>query len=60
MAGDDVISKVTHLTKKYPNAYSNFYGSDTPCVYKSGPYARHLWPRASNSFSPINVKDRAS
>ncbi|OBZ77823.1 hypothetical protein A0H81_02037 [Grifola frondosa] len=37
MAGDDVVFKATRLTEKYPNAYSDFYGSGTPCVYKSGP-----------------------
>ncbi|ETW74722.1 hypothetical protein HETIRDRAFT_127172 [Heterobasidion irregulare TC 32-1] len=29
MAGDDVVSKATRLTEKYPNAYSDFYGSAT-------------------------------
>ncbi|PWW76363.1 hypothetical protein C7212DRAFT_351499 [Tuber magnatum] len=29
--------KSTRLTDKYPNAYSDFYGSGTPCVFKSGP-----------------------
>ena len=37
MATDDVIFKATRLTGKYPNAYSDFYGSGTPCVFKSGP-----------------------
>ena len=37
MTGGDVVSKATCLTEKYPNAYSDFYGSGTPCVYKSGP-----------------------
>ncbi|KAI1792458.1 hypothetical protein LXA43DRAFT_972582 [Ganoderma leucocontextum] len=37
MATDDVVSKATRLTNKYPNAYSDFYGSGTPCVFKSGP-----------------------
>ncbi|KAH9011873.1 hypothetical protein EDB85DRAFT_1839396, partial [Lactarius pseudohatsudake] len=27
----------THLTDKYPYAYSDFYPSYTPCVFKSGP-----------------------
>ncbi|KAI0298529.1 hypothetical protein BC826DRAFT_1103029 [Russula brevipes] len=36
MATDDV-SKATRITHKYPNAYSDFYGSRTPCVFKSGP-----------------------
>ncbi|KAH7882030.1 hypothetical protein F5I97DRAFT_1832632 [Phlebopus sp. FC_14] len=40
MAGDDVVLKPTSLIEKYPNAYSDFYGSGTPCVYKSGPE----WP----------------
>ena len=26
-----------HLTDKYPNAYSDFYPSGTPCIFKSGP-----------------------
>ena len=30
----------TCLTSKYPNAYRDFYGSKTACVYKSG----HDWP----------------
>ena len=30
-------SKATRLTDKYPNAYSDFYGSGAPCVFKSGP-----------------------
>jgi hypothetical protein len=34
---DVVDSKATRLTDKYPNAYSDFYGSGTPCVFKSGP-----------------------
>ncbi|KAG7094922.1 hypothetical protein E1B28_005728 [Marasmius oreades] len=29
--------RTTRLTDKYSNAYSDFYGSGTPCVYKSGP-----------------------
>ncbi|KIY44819.1 hypothetical protein FISHEDRAFT_77229 [Fistulina hepatica ATCC 64428] len=37
MAADRVVSKATRLTDKYPNAYSDFYGSGTPCVFKSGP-----------------------
>lgn len=37
MAGEDVVSKATRLTEKYPNAYSDFYGSGTPCIYKSDP-----------------------
>ena len=30
-------TKATRLTDKYPNAYSDFYGSGIPCVFKSGP-----------------------
>jgi len=30
-------SKATRLTDKYPNAFHDFYGSGTPCVFKSGP-----------------------
>jgi len=37
MAGDDIVSKATRPTDKYPNAYSDFYGSGTLCVYKYGP-----------------------
>ncbi|KAG8748585.1 hypothetical protein FRC10_003719 [Ceratobasidium sp. 414] len=37
LATDDVVSKVPRLTDKYPNAYSDFYSSGTPCVFKSGP-----------------------
>ena len=37
MATDNVVSKETRLTEKYANAYSDFYGSGTPCVFKSGP-----------------------
>lgn len=36
-AMDNVDSKATCLTDKYANAYSDFYGSGTPCVFKSGP-----------------------
>ena len=40
-------SKVTRLTDKYPNAYSDFYGSGTPCVFKSGPdWPVHKGPMA--------------
>ncbi len=39
MATDDVVNK-TRLTHKYPNAYSDFYGSGVACVYKTGP----SWP----------------
>ncbi|KAI0056985.1 hypothetical protein BV25DRAFT_1831617 [Artomyces pyxidatus] len=37
MATDNVVFKATRLTDKYPNAYSDFYGSGTPCVFKTGP-----------------------
>jgi hypothetical protein len=37
MATDADVSKAGRLTEKYPNAYSDFYGSGTPCVFKSGP-----------------------
>ena len=38
MATDDIVSMAkTRLTDKYPNAYSDFYPSRTPCVFKSGP-----------------------
>ncbi|KIM40674.1 hypothetical protein M413DRAFT_166159 [Hebeloma cylindrosporum] len=34
---DDVVFKATRLIDKYPNAYRDFYGSGTPCIFKSGP-----------------------
>ena len=34
---DAFVSKATRLTNKYPNVYSDFYASSTPCVFKSGP-----------------------
>jgi hypothetical protein len=37
IATEDVVSIETRLTDKYPNAYSDFYPSRTPCVFKSGP-----------------------
>ncbi|KAI0030319.1 hypothetical protein K488DRAFT_79701 [Vararia minispora EC-137] len=39
MTEGNVVPKATRtrLTEKYPNAYSDFYDSGTPCVYKSGP-----------------------
>ena len=42
MATDNIISEATRLslTNKYPNAYRDFYGSKTACIYKSG----HSWP----------------
>jgi hypothetical protein len=33
----EAINRLTHC---YPHAYSDFYGHDTPCVYKTGPE----WP----------------
>ena len=33
-------SSPTRLTDRYANAYSDFYGSNTPCIFKSGP----KWP----------------
>jgi len=46
MVTDDVISK-TCLMDKYPNAYSDFYGSGIACVYKSGPsWSVHKGPEA--------------
>ena len=36
-ATDDSVSKPTRLTDNYVNAYSDFYGSGTPCIFKSGP-----------------------
>ena len=38
---NDVVSKANRLTEWYPNAYTDFYGSGTPCVFKSGPE----WPK---------------
>lgn len=40
LSGDPDASKTTRLTDKYPNAFSDFYGCGTPCVFKSGP----SWP----------------
>ena len=37
MATDNIASMATRLTDKYPNAYSDFYPSRAPCVFKSGP-----------------------
>ena len=38
---------MTRLTDKYPNAYSDFYGSGAPCVFKSGPdWPVHKGPMA--------------
>ena len=34
---DDIVPKATRLTDNYANAYSDFYGSGTPCIFKSGP-----------------------
>ena len=31
---------MNRLTRFYPNAYSDFWGCDTPCVFKTGPE----WP----------------
>ncbi|KAJ3715490.1 hypothetical protein C8R42DRAFT_698343 [Lentinula raphanica] len=31
---------MVRLTCKYPNAYTDFYGSGTPCIFKTGPE----WP----------------
>ncbi|KZT23693.1 hypothetical protein NEOLEDRAFT_1157202 [Neolentinus lepideus HHB14362 ss-1] len=50
MAGDDVVYTATRLTEKYPNAYSDFYGSATPCVYKSGPD----WPGIVREPRPVH------
>lgn len=38
---NDVVSKANRLTEWYPNAYTDFYGSGTPCVFKSG----SEWPK---------------
>ena len=34
---DSNISNANRLTNKYPNAWTDFYPSRAPCVYKSGP-----------------------
>ncbi|KAI9438364.1 hypothetical protein H4582DRAFT_2111739 [Lactarius indigo] len=38
----------TRLTDNYPNTYSDFYGSGTPCIFKSGPdwHARPVYRHA--------------
>lgn len=53
MSGDDVVSKANRLTEKYPNAYSDFYGSRTRCVYKSGPD----WPVRKGSLAQGIVRE---
>lgn len=40
MSRADLSRNPARLTDKYPNAYSDFYGSGTPCVYKTSP----KWP----------------
>ena len=37
MATNDIVPKATRLTDNYANAYSDFYGSGTPCIFKSDP-----------------------
>lgn len=37
---DDGDATKTPLTQNYPNAYSDFHGCGTPCIFKSGPE----WP----------------
>ncbi|KAG8820430.1 hypothetical protein FRC17_010154 [Serendipita sp. 399] len=37
-----VIKEMKRLTDCYPNAYTDFFGSDTPCIFKTGP----SWPTA--------------
>ena len=39
----------SRLTKFYPNAITDFYGSGTPCVFKTG----HAWPVASPNSQKI-------
>ncbi|KAG2070520.1 hypothetical protein BDR04DRAFT_1100012 [Suillus decipiens] len=34
---DGIISRATRLTDNYANAYNDFHGSGTPCIFKSGP-----------------------
>ncbi|KAJ3976899.1 hypothetical protein EV361DRAFT_881757 [Lentinula raphanica] len=36
----DMFEQMVRLTCKYPNAYTDFYGSSTPCIFKTGPE----WP----------------
>lgn len=38
---------MTHLLATYPAAITDFYGSGTPCVYKTGP----AWPVAQGPES---------
>ncbi|KAK7685522.1 hypothetical protein QCA50_011388 [Cerrena zonata] len=38
---------MSHLLAKYPAAITDFYGSGTPCVYKTGP----VWPVAQGPQS---------
>ena len=49
---DEVDASKARLTDKYPNAYSDFFGCGTPCVYKSGDagaYARGPRPKESSA-----------
>ena len=36
-----VTEEMTRLTDTYENAYTNFHGSGTPCIHKTGP----AWPK---------------
>jgi len=38
---DESPQQIIRLTDYYENAYTDFYGSRTPCVYKTGP----AWPK---------------
>lgn len=42
----------SRLTELYPNAITDFYGSGTPCVFKTGP----AWPVASGPNSQKIVR----
>jgi hypothetical protein len=44
---------MTRLTENYPNAYTDFYGSGTPCVYKSGP----AWPTRSGNEAYRTIRE---
>ena len=48
--GDVVVEDdLTRLTSLYPKAITDFYGSGTPCVFKTGPE----WPVAGNNSQKI-------
>ena len=53
LATDDINPKTPRLTDDYPNAYSDFYGNGTACVFKSGP----AWPARTGPQSQGIVRE---